>query len=272
MSIRKIAGLAAGFALTVGLIGAGVGAQFTGQVSAIENVNVGTFGCTIDSQQGNVVGDTVTYNAPTITSSAADSAPFAFTVRSTGSIPAQLQLTQTTPAAPFTSLLANPADVVLTQSQTHTYNAGLQWPELVTANLGQSATITYTVACTEVRHPTLTVAVTGPVVGDAGSPLAGQNVLKLTSTGAGFDNGPAIVLSYTAGYPGETYADAETAFGHADPNTSSFTAYFEDNCSVNGNGIPTVGSDVPFTITATQGINVASFTGILTCSLVTNFA
>ena len=47
MAIRKFAGLAAGFALAVGLIGAGVGAQFTDQVTANQNINVGNFQCMI---------------------------------------------------------------------------------------------------------------------------------------------------------------------------------------------------------------------------------
>ncbi len=47
MSIRKVVGLLAGFALAVGLIGAGVGASFTSSVTAQENIKVGTFQCMI---------------------------------------------------------------------------------------------------------------------------------------------------------------------------------------------------------------------------------
>ena len=52
MSLRKIAALLAAAGLAVGLIGGGVGAQFTGQVSAQENLNVGTFGCLITDASG----------------------------------------------------------------------------------------------------------------------------------------------------------------------------------------------------------------------------
>jgi hypothetical protein len=153
MSLRKVAGLLAGFGLVAGLIGSGVGAVFTDQVTAQENINVGTFGCIISqTTAGTISGDqhSVVYNAPDITSSAPGSAPFTFTVKSTGSIPVKLQVTQTTPSAPFTSILSAPvADVILTQNGTHDYDAGLQWTDLGTANLGTSVSIVYSVSCVE---------------------------------------------------------------------------------------------------------------------------
>ena len=154
MSLRKLAGLAAGLALSAGLIGSGVSAAFTSSVSAAQAINVGTFGCQITASSAGTIasGNTsVTYDAPTIISSAASSSPFTFTVTNTGSIPAKLHLTQTVPAAPFTSLLAAPVnDVILNQNDTHTYNAGLSWPELTNDNLGQSVSISYSVSCGEV--------------------------------------------------------------------------------------------------------------------------
>ncbi|MGO9178290.1 MAG: hypothetical protein ACLQBX_10775 [Candidatus Limnocylindrales bacterium] len=156
MSLRKVAALLAAFGLMVGLIGigSGVGAQFTASLSATENIHVGSFGCIISgSSAGTISGDqtSVVYNAPDILSSAAGSAPFTFTVKSTGSIPVKLQVSETTPPSPFTSILAAPvADVVLTQNQTHDYDAGLQWTELGMGNLGTGVGIVYTINCVEV--------------------------------------------------------------------------------------------------------------------------
>ena len=152
MSLRKIAGILMAAGLLLGLIGSGVGASFTDSVKAVQHVNVGTFGCTITSPQGTVSpnGKTVTYNAPDILSSVAGTSPFSFTVTSTGDIPALVHVTQTTPAAPFTSLLVAPADVALAAFASTTYAAGLQWPTLVNTDLGKTFSITYTAACGEV--------------------------------------------------------------------------------------------------------------------------
>src|ERR1035437_2467901 len=98
MSLRKLAGLAAGFALTVGLIGGGVSAAFTSTVSAIQNIHVGTFGCVITSPGLTAVDNTVTFNAPDIQSSAAGNSLFDFTVTSTGTIPVVLSISATGPA------------------------------------------------------------------------------------------------------------------------------------------------------------------------------
>ena len=49
MSLRKVAALLAAFGLMVGLIANGVGANFTDQVQAIQNINVGTFSCVISA-------------------------------------------------------------------------------------------------------------------------------------------------------------------------------------------------------------------------------
>jgi predicted ribosomally synthesized peptide with SipW-like signal peptide len=68
MSLRKIAVLLAAGGLAVGLIGGGVGAQFTDQVQAIQNINVGTFSCIIsDGGGGTISADqkSVVYNPPT---------------------------------------------------------------------------------------------------------------------------------------------------------------------------------------------------------------
>jgi hypothetical protein len=140
--------------LVVGMFGSGVGAAFTDSVLAIQNIKVGTFGCTISSTTPTALvsngGKTVTYNAPDIMGSAAGNSPFSFTVASTGSIPVLVHVTQTTPVAPFTSMLPAPADVTLAAFASTTYAGGLQWPELGMSDQGQAASITYTASCGEV--------------------------------------------------------------------------------------------------------------------------
>jgi hypothetical protein len=140
------------FGLTVGLIGAGVGANFTDSATAVANISVGTFnvdvsttvtGCTV------VDGTSVTCTLPTIQSSVAGTAAFPFTITSTGSIPANITVAVTTaPAAPFTDALGVVTPFTLTQGQSHLFNGGLSWPELVNAQLGMSTSITYTISAT----------------------------------------------------------------------------------------------------------------------------
>jgi hypothetical protein len=156
MSIRKVVGLLAGFALAVGLIGAGVGAQFTSSVTAQENIKVGTFQCIISnaSNGATIAGDGswVSYNAPDIESSAAGSAPFWFQVENTGSIPASVYVAVTTaPVAPFTAMAATPASpVTLAHLATQVFTAGLSWPLLENAQLGLTYSVVYTATCVEV--------------------------------------------------------------------------------------------------------------------------
>ena len=216
MSLRKIAGILMAAGLLLGLIGSGVGASFTDSVKAVQHINVGTFGCSITSPQGTVSpnGKTVTYNAPEILSSAAGSSPFSFTVTSTGDIPALVHVTQTTPAAPFTSLLVAPADVALAAFASTTYAAGLQWPELGTADLGKTFSITYTAACGEVPvGPTplgsnyvTTQRATDPATGSVyqhvflcdyvGSPLV---FTKVEAMANGTNAYPGIAIQWPAG-------------------------------------------------------------------------
>jgi hypothetical protein len=154
MSLRKIAVLLAAGGLAVGLIGGGVGAQFTDSVQAIQHINVGTFSCVIsDGGGGTVSADqkTVTYNTPTIMSSAAGTAPIHFTVMNTGTIADVLTVSES-PAlsAPWSYIPVVPAGPVpLAANATQTFNTGVQWTELSNANLGQTGTMTWTVNCGE---------------------------------------------------------------------------------------------------------------------------
>ena len=149
MTLRKIAGLVAAFGLTLGLLGSGISATFTDQATAGMTIQVGTFDIDITSAQGTVSGSIVTFSAPDIQSSAAGSAPFAFTVTSTGSIPALIHVISTSPAAPFTDKLGSVADFTLTQGESHVFKAGLDWPELSNAALGKTVSITYTISATQ---------------------------------------------------------------------------------------------------------------------------
>jgi predicted ribosomally synthesized peptide with SipW-like signal peptide len=171
MSLRKLVGLLAGFALAVGLIGAGVSASFTDSVTAQENINVGTFSCAITLPSAGTLSNenhTLTYDAGAIDSSAAGSAPLTFTVKNTGSI-AQVQ----TIASAWTgNLPANFTDMLTAGAQTvpggdsHTYNAGITWSALDNSALGKSGSIKYTVACGEL--PTVTSGQIAGLVGAAG--------------------------------------------------------------------------------------------------------
>ncbi len=159
MSLRKMVGLIAGFALAVGLLGAGVGASFTDLVTAKENINVGTFQCKIIAATPSAAalsadGKSLTYTAPDIMSSAAGSAPFSFTVQNTGTI-ADVLTVSTSPvlSAPWSIINAPFAPVPLAAGGTHLYSTGIAWAELSNANLGTSGTVTWTVNCGEVPPP-----------------------------------------------------------------------------------------------------------------------
>jgi hypothetical protein len=155
MSLRKLAGLAAGFALAAGLVGAGVGANFTASVTAQENIHVGTFGCIISAATPGAViagnGSWVTYQAPDILLSTPGSAPFSFTVKANGTIAAKLHVASAvTGGAAFSSMLVNPVgDVVLNAGDTQAFTAGLKWTELWNPDLNTTASVTYTVSCTD---------------------------------------------------------------------------------------------------------------------------
>jgi hypothetical protein len=149
--MRKIVTTLVALGLTLGLFGAGISATFTDNATADMSVSVGTFNIDLStSTPGAVVtGGNISFIVPTLQSSAAGSVPFAFTVTSTGSIPALIHVTATTPAAPFTDMLGTVADFTLTQGESHVFDAGLSWPELVNDDLGKSATVTYTVSATQ---------------------------------------------------------------------------------------------------------------------------
>ncbi len=232
MSLRKIAGLLAAFGLTVGLIGGGVGAAFQDQVTAQENIDVGTFSCKIVSATPGAASDgiaaggkSLTFTAPTIMSSAAGSAPFSFTVQNTGSITQSLTVSSSwTGNLPgnFSSILATPtAPVALVAAGTKTYDAGIQWTALDTFALGKAGSIKYTVNCGEVPAPvTITSAQLdfGPNGWGGWSCGAGETIVSASVDTAPTKGGAVLpITSLTLWKPGATVAGATypaTPFGY----------------------------------------------------------
>ena len=115
-------------------------------------ISVGTFDITLTSALGQVSadGDTVTYAAPTIARSDADSALFTFTVHNGGTMAAAIHVSATAVPTPFHDyLVSHPvADFSLPAGGSREITAGLTWTELGMADLGDTISITYTVVAT----------------------------------------------------------------------------------------------------------------------------
>jgi predicted ribosomally synthesized peptide with SipW-like signal peptide len=174
---RKLAERLAILGLALSLIGAGLFASFSDRGTAQQDADVGTFGIELSSQTSGAVVSadkkSITYTTPTIMASAPNESPLAFTVKSTGSIPALIRLTQSGSAldAPFSSTLGtgpNPVeDFTLHQGDTRAFNAGIAWSELQNPDLGKAVSLTYTIDATEVASgPALPPIGTFSRVGD----------------------------------------------------------------------------------------------------------
>ena len=265
MSLRKIAGLLAGFALAVGLIGAGVSASFTDSVTAQQNINVGTFSCGITTAStGATFGavdklgyaHSVSYTAPTIGKSDAGQAPFSFTVQNTGSIPDVLTVATSAVTTPPWSIIGAPfAPVALAAGASHPYNTGVSWTTLDNSNLGTSGTVTWTVSC---KEDLSTVAFSSDTA------LSGD-LLPYHVSGSGFNIGTPVTItwSYAWGTKGYSYSQQTDTDG-----SGNFAAGNSENCVDSaGSDAALVKTDQTVNVTATDGAHSATGTGILHCSL-----
>jgi hypothetical protein len=203
MSLRKIAVLLAAGGLAVGLIGGGVGAQFTDSVKAIQNINVGTFSCVIsDGGGGTISADqhSVTYDPYTIMSSTG-SELLHFTVQNTGSIPDTLTVTSPAVTNPPFSIVGDPfAAVNLAPSATHLYNTGVQWTNLDNSWLGHSYPLTWTVNC-----------------GEQGGAAAGTVIFDNTPAGPNAFYSPNLYYSESLGALSESQFGTQVGFSPASP-------------------------------------------------------
>ena len=139
--------------MSFGIIGSG--AQFLSSVTAQQNINVGRFDCmiaTANHTTGAVIaadGKSISYTVPTITSSAAGSAPFFFDVLNSGSINQTLTITNTAVGSPF-SVIGSPFIAVpVAPSTVAAVHTGVRWGELTNENLGATGAVTWTVSCGE---------------------------------------------------------------------------------------------------------------------------
>ena len=265
MSVKKIAGLFAGFALAVGLIGAGVSASFTDSVTAQQNINVGTFSCGITTAStGATFGavdalgyaHSVSYTTPTIMSSAPGNAPFSFTVKNTGSIPDVLTVATSAVSAPWSIIGAPFAPVPLAAGASHPYNTGVSWIELGNGNLGASGSVTWTVSCGEDRS---TVAFSSDAVLSGG-------LLPYHVGGTGFNPGSPVTInwSYAWGTKSYIYTDSSLTDGFG-----AFSGGHSEDCwdQTPALGGVLVKTDQTVVVTANDGVHFATGTGILHCSL-----
>lgn len=203
MSLRKIAGLLATFGLAAGLIGGGVGAVWQDQVTATENISVGAISCEITSASpagpNMVIGldkKTVTYTPPTITNSAANATglKFDFTVKNTGTIPANFTVdspnTQGSQFATFAPAASGANPVAAGASIVYT-GAGVNWGDL-TSEQGNSYSFTWKVNCTEV-----------PAVRHWSDPIGGTTSTAFPST---------MAANQANGWPYATVLDSTITF------------------------------------------------------------
>lgn len=222
MITRKAATLLVSVALALGLVGAGISANYTDSGSATQNVQVGTFdieiastapGAVVVNESGPSV-HTVTLTVPEIQNSAAGSIALPFTVKNIGTIGMNIHVTMTTPmTAPFTSLLVAPvADLYLSQNQIASYAGGISWPMLVNADLGKTATITYTATAGE-GLPSVSPTAPTVVAQSAGQTNGGITIPSVphasyfiggVAATAGFNQRPlgtyAVTATVDAGY------------------------------------------------------------------------
>ena len=155
-------------ALSIGLIGTGVQAAFA-EGRGGDKIQSGTLACRLSSTDPRAVissaGHTVTVKMPAIVTSMAGSDLSNVSVVNSGSVPMIVQWTEQTsgtimwqPHGSMRYLIGTAnnrlsADITLAPGARHSYDGlGFQWASLTNADLGKTATVTYTAQCSPVGH------------------------------------------------------------------------------------------------------------------------
>jgi len=236
--------------LSAGLINSGVRAGFTDGGTAQENVAVGTFSCQLSSTDPNWVysnnNHTATLTWPSISSSAASTDYSNLTVTNTGQIPLVAHWTESTggtiawqPSGRMGFTLGIPSmatDVQLAAGAGQTYTSlGFTWNQLTNADLGQSATVTYSVACSEVPSGpppysgplTFTMGNANPATGvGPGNSFQIYGDIHNGATSGGVWKTMNLVIPFTlSGVSGDTLS------------VSMITSYFGGTASISGGNI-----------------------------------
>jgi hypothetical protein len=279
MSLRKVAGLLAAFGLTVGLIGGGVGATWTDQVTANQVLNIAPFSCAITAENGVGITPThsITYTVPTIVHSTAGIAPFTFTVTNSGGVAMDLAVVAPAAAAPFaiTPLTWDLSATNVASGASRVASTGVSWTDLTGYAGTGPYTFTWTVNCNETAGATAGATVTFTSV-HYGSDFANTPGITFTGNLSGFNPGDIIDVQYSWDSPAcqswsptpcpfdlSTY----TGYGYAIPTadaSGNATYSFSDNCH---DGVQfTTDQNVIVTASDKHG-HVANGTGILACSL-----
>ncbi len=249
------------------VIGTGVSASYSDGATAVVNQHVGTFACTVSSTDPLAVvtnkGHTVTVNMPDILSSTSSNLYTNFKLTNSGTIPAAVTWT-VTPSGTITYQPAgrlgytNPtANGTLAPGASQSYsNVGFQWATLTNADLGKTASVSYTAACSEVPPPpvskvsfvgaadaafstgtaphTTSVACTGGLYlhVDGATPYCGNGTFPVASTSA-FPTSGSFTVTTSGGTATVAYTGVATGM-FTGCTTISGTGYVTPPATVTG--------------------------------------